>query len=134
MALDHYVSQVHLKRFYAPALGGKKMYAFRKSDASTFICGSEDVCRLPEGNTNTYLPEPRLVEDFLKLVEPRYNRACAALADDKFTTDDVFVLAGFVAFIMSCSPTAMRLGCEPLQDRLLVEAELLERAGLSTPV
>ena len=79
MPLDHFVSQVHLKRFFAPDLDRKKMYAFRKSDGHTFPCGAEDVCRLSEGSTNTYLPEPRLVEDFLKLIEPKYNAACAAI-------------------------------------------------------
>jgi hypothetical protein len=35
MALDHYVSQVHLKNFYSPALDGL-MYAIRKSDLKRF--------------------------------------------------------------------------------------------------
>ena len=38
MPLDHYVSQVHLKKFYSPALGDR-MYAMRKSDNHAFICG-----------------------------------------------------------------------------------------------
>ena len=129
MPLDHYVSQVHLRRFYAPALDGKKMFAFRKSDGQTFPCGAEDVCRIPEGSTNAYLPEPRLVEDFLKLIEPKYNWACAILADGKIDPDAVFVFAGFVAFVMSCSPTAIRMSISPLEASLKVSAEILDRAG-----
>ncbi len=129
MALDHYVSQVHLKRFYAPTLDGKKMYAFRKSDAQTFICGSKDICRNPEGNTNSYLAEPRLVEDFLRMIEPKYNAACAAFTEDKITPDAVFVIAGFVAYVMSCSPAGLRLQTSPLHERLALEAEMLDRAG-----
>lgn len=129
MPLDHYVSQVHLKRFYAPALDGKKMHAFRKSDGHAFICGAKDVCRLSEGNTNTYLPEPRLVEEFLKLIEPKYNSACAAFATGEITPDAVFVVAGFTAYVMSCSPTSIRLGRAPLLDSLALGAKLLDRAG-----
>jgi hypothetical protein len=129
MPLDHYVSQVHLRRFYAPALDGKKMYAFRKSDGHAFICGAKDVCRLNEGNTNAYLPEPRLVEEFLKLIEPKYNSACTAFETGEITPDDVFIVAGFTAFVMSCSPTAIRLGVEPLLDSLALGAKLLDRAG-----
>lgn len=129
MPLDHYVSQVHLKRFYAAALDSQKMYAFRKSDGHAFICGAEDVCRLPEGNTNAYLLEPRLVEDFMKLIEPKYNAACAALATGEITPDAVFVVAGFTAFVMSCSPAAIRLGVAPLQDSLALGSEILDRAG-----
>ncbi len=68
MALDHYVSQVHLKRFYSPSLDGL-MYAIRKSDLDRFTPRSNDVCRMDEGNTNEYLTEPGAIEEFLKTVE-----------------------------------------------------------------
>jgi hypothetical protein len=76
MALDHYVSQVHLKNFYSPALDGL-MYAIRKSDLKRFTPKSQDVCRIEEGSTNAYLTEDRAVEEFLKDVEPRYNASLA---------------------------------------------------------
>jgi hypothetical protein len=56
MALDHYVSQVHLKNFYSPALNGM-MYAIRKSDLKRFQTRSKNVCRIEEGSTNAYLME-----------------------------------------------------------------------------
>ena len=42
MALDHYVSQVHLKNFYSPALSGM-MYAIRKSDHPLNRTNSQSV-------------------------------------------------------------------------------------------
>lgn len=129
MPLDHFVSQVHLKRFYAADLSGKKMHAFRKSDGRTFPCGSEDVCRIADGNTNEFLHEPRLVEDFLKMIEPRYNASCAALLAGKVSQNDIFVIAGFVAYVMACSPAAMRLGAAPMDAMLPLEMALMERAG-----
>jgi hypothetical protein len=74
MALDHYVSQVHLKRFYSLALNGQ-MYAIRKSDLKRFTPNARSVCRIEEGNTNEYLIEPRAIEEFLKTVEGRYTDA-----------------------------------------------------------
>ena len=50
MALDHYVSQVHLKQFFSPALGSR-LYATKKSDLKSFQCHSKDVCRIEEGST-----------------------------------------------------------------------------------
>ena len=129
MALDHYVSQVHLKRFYAPALNGKKMYCFRKSDGLTFPCDARDVCRIPDGSTNSYLAEPRLIEDFLKLIEPKYNWACDLLVGGKIDPDGIFVIAGFAAFVAACSPTAMRMAVEPLKANVLITAELMDRMG-----
>ena len=35
MPLDHYIPQVHLKKFYSPVLG-ERMYAIRKSDLKCF--------------------------------------------------------------------------------------------------
>jgi hypothetical protein len=62
MVLDHYVSQVHLRNFYSPALGDQ-MYAVRKSDWKTLTSNSESVCRIDAGSTNAYLTEDRLIED-----------------------------------------------------------------------
>jgi hypothetical protein len=63
--LDHFVSQVHLRNFYSPALGDR-MYALRKSDLKAFTCRSEDVCRIEEGSTNVYVKEARIIEDVLQ--------------------------------------------------------------------
>jgi hypothetical protein len=72
MPLDHYVSQVHLKNFYAPALG-ELMHAFRKSDSKQFSTKAPDVCRITDHNTNPFLQHPRVIEEFLKTVEPKYK-------------------------------------------------------------
>ncbi|MEQ1497507.1 MAG: DUF4238 domain-containing protein [Novosphingobium sp.] len=130
MPLDHFVSQVHLKRFYASDLGGKKMHAIRKTDGRKFPCGSEDVCRIEDGNTNTFLSEPRMIEEFAKLFEPKYNWACAALEEGQVHPNVVFVIAGFAAFVMCCSPTGMRLGSAPLEALVPIEAQLMDRMGL----
>ena len=68
MSLDHYVSQVHLKNFYSPKLG-KLMYAIRKKDLKAFTPNSESVCRIDNGSTNSYMQNPRIIEDFLEGVE-----------------------------------------------------------------
>jgi hypothetical protein len=78
LALDHYVSQVHLRQFYAPALDGL-MYATKKSDLKSFCCDSKSVCRIEDNSTNAYLANDREVEDFLIGVEPKYNASVAKL-------------------------------------------------------
>jgi hypothetical protein len=51
MPLDHYVSQVHLRKFYSPVLGDR-MYAIRKSNLKAFTPNSQSVCRIEDGSTN----------------------------------------------------------------------------------
>lgn len=129
MPLDHYVSQVHLRKFYAKALDSKKMFAYRKWDQTQFICGSEDVCRIEDGSSNQFLTEPRILEEFLRKIEPNYGASCDALYRKQFEMEHVMVLAGFVAFVIGTSPTAMRLGAAQLTHLAYSELELMDRMG-----
>jgi hypothetical protein len=114
MALDHYVSQVHLKNFYSPALDGL-MYAIRKSDLKRFPTKSQDVCRIEEG-----LTKDRAIEEFLKEVEPRYNAALAKLRENKMDQEAIASLAGF----------SMRLHSGPLKAQLEASAAILDKQGV----
>jgi hypothetical protein len=129
MALDHYVPQVHLRQFNSPALQGKKLYGIRKRDLFVFPCSSKDVCRVEEGSTNPYLAEARSIEDFLKTVEPFYSRALNVLRSGRTDQRSVYTVAGFIAYVATCSPTAIRLQTKPLEGSVDLTAELLERHG-----
>src|SRR6266487_3948537 len=117
MPLDHFVPQVYLRGFYSPALG-KRMYALRKSDLKAFTPNSESICRIMDGSTNAYLSEERAIEDFLKTIEPRYTVALAQLAADQTVHDAVYTIAGLVAYILTCSPAAMRINVEPFKGSI----------------
>lgn len=132
MPLDHFVSQVHLKRFGSAELGGR-LYAIRKRDQKYMEPLSEDVCRIPEGSTNEYLREPRVVEDFLKLIEPKYNRSIDKLLSSEIDEESIFTISGFIAYVMVCSPTGMRLHAELLQRNLRLQVEEMEAQNLIPP-
>ena len=114
MALDHYVSQVHLKNFNSPALDGL-IHAIRKSDLKHSPTRSADVCRIEVHNTNPYLSEPRAIEDFLKDVEPKYNASLTKLRESRIDQDCIHCVAGFIAFVLTCSPAGMRINSGPLK-------------------
>jgi hypothetical protein len=128
MPFDHYVSQVHLKNFNSPTLDGM-LYAIRKSDLKRFQTKSQDICRIEDGNTNAYLSESRAIEEFLKDVEPRYNASLSKLRKNKPDQESVFCIAGFVAYIINCSPAAMRIHSGPLKATLVSTATLLDSKG-----
>jgi hypothetical protein len=127
MALDHYVSQVHLRNFYSPSRAS--MYGIKKSTLERFPCRSENVCRIEKGSTNSYLIHDRAIEDFLRGVEPKYNESVAKLRSGKIDSQCIYVIAGFVSFITSCTPTAMRIHSEPLRRSVEAVAALLDRRG-----
>lgn len=129
MALDHYVSQVHLKNFYSPALGNH-MYAIRKSDLKSFPCNSRTVCRIEEGSTNAYLINDRAIEEFLLGVEHKYGASVAKLRENKIDRECIHAIAGFVGYVACCAPAAMRIHTGPLQSLLQSEAAILDKQGL----
>ena len=132
MPLDHYVSQVHLKRFYSPVLG-ERMYAIRKSDMKCFTPSSKAVCGIHDGSTNAYLRENRAIEEFLKTIETNYNAALEKLIAGKIDDKCIYTISGFVAYVLTCSPGAMRVHSGPLKSVVEATAALMDAKGHFPP-
>jgi hypothetical protein len=129
MPLDHYVSQVHLKQFFSPALGNR-LYATKKSDLKSFQCHSKDVCRIEDGSTNAYLINDRAIEEFLRGIEPNYDASISKLRQGAIDQECVGVMAGFAAYVACCAPAAMRIHTGPLIEALESTASILDRQGV----
>lgn len=130
MPLDHFVSQVHLKNFNSPELGGEMLHAIRKSDLKSFNTNSKSVCRIENGSTNTYLQDERVIEEFLKGIEPKYNEALKKLKNGNIDKECIYAIAGFVAYILTCSPAGMRIQSVPLRNVVEENSRILESKGL----
>jgi hypothetical protein len=133
MPQDHYVSQVHLKNFAAKELGADRLWGIRKRDLFIFPCATRDICRVLDGSTNPFMREPRVIEDFLLTVEPKYNSALASFRSGAPDHEAVYVIAGFVAYVASCSPAAVRLHSEPLRAMVAAQTRMLEVNGRLPP-
>jgi uncharacterized protein DUF4238 len=105
------------------------MYAIRKSDLKVFTPRAEDVCRIPEGNTNAYLENERLIEEFLKTIEPKYNAAVSKLASRQIDHECIYTISGFVAYVITCSPAGMRIQSGPLRSFVEAETALMDARG-----
>lgn len=106
------------------------MFAMRKSDLKAFKCRAQDVCRTADGSTNDYLEEPRAVERFLEDVEPKYNASVRKLREGKPDTEAIYSIAGFIAYVASCSPAALRINVAPMESILQQTAALLDARGV----
>jgi hypothetical protein len=132
MALDHYISQVYLRRFFAPDLG-ERLYALRKSDLKAFTPGTNVICGINEGNTNEYLTDPRAIEEFLKTVEGRFNAAVVQLEKGTPHAADIYTIAGLAGYFLTCSPAGMRLSKELMEFQLEAEAKAADDANEFAP-
>lgn len=134
MPLDHYVSQVHLKNFYSQKFKFL-MHAIRKTDLKAFRTNAESVCRIEAGSTNFYLQEDsRAVERFLKSIEPKYNLALKKLKTNNIDSECVYVIAGFVAYVFTCSPASMRIQSAPLKNVVEETALIIDSQGELLPL
>jgi len=109
------------------------MYAVRKSDGKAFAPNPESICRIETGSTNAYLTEDRVIEEFLKGVEPKYNVSVSKLAAGECDPECVYVVAGFIGYVMTCSPGGMRVHAEHMKATLERSARALDAAGAFTP-
>lgn len=126
MALDHYVSQVHLKNFYASELG-EAFYCIRKTELRIFHQSSTGVCRIEENSTNSYLKEDRIVEEFLKEIEPKYNSSVDKLTAGEIDPETIYTIAGFAAYVITCSPAGMRIQSNPLKGVVEETSKVIEK-------
>ena len=78
---------------------------------------------------NEYLLKDRIIEEFLKTIEPNYNAAIAEVFTGKPSRDTVYAIAGFAAYVTSCSPAAMRLHAGPLRSTVEATGKILNSSG-----
>jgi len=69
----------------------------------------------------------------LKTIEPKYNDALAKLIGDKIDEQCIYTIAGFVAYVVSCSPTGMRVQSGPLKSSVETAVAMMEARGLIPP-
>jgi Protein of unknown function (DUF4238) len=109
MAQDHFVAQTYLKHFGDATRDGM-LHAYRKRDGKYFPCWPRDVCREWEGDLNRLLERKELLGDFRRLAEPYWNPSVANLLAGNISYHDKFVVAIYMANLMTCTPAWRRVG------------------------
>ena len=106
------------------------MYAIRKRDLKRFTPDAKSVCRIEHGSTNPYLQDSRAIEEFLRGIEPKYNKALQKLAVREIDEECRYVIAGFVAYVQACSPAGMRIHSGPMQSCVEETIRIEDSKGL----
>ncbi|WP_435705589.1 DUF4238 domain-containing protein [Yoonia sp.] len=132
MALDHYVSQVHLKQFLRLS-DRNLLLATRKADLFEFTPKPKDVCRLEDGSTNEFLTQNRAGEDFLKDIEPAYDPCLEKIMNGELDWASRQVFGGFLAYIQTYTPAAIRMFDPMIRMVLENTIKRLEHAGEWAP-
>jgi hypothetical protein len=129
MSNDHFVAQTYLKHFGDSARRGV-LHAYRKTDGKEFPCRPKDVCHEWDGDLNRLLRHPELLGDFRKMVEPWWNPSVEAVLGGKMTPHDKFVIAGYMANLMTCTPAWRRVGATLVQQETTSRLSFAKRMKL----
>ncbi len=134
MAKDHYVAQTYLKGF-GLAEKSDLVNVVRKSNLSRQgAIPVKSICYEIDWSSNEYFPEnPRVVEDFLKLFEPKWADCVCSVSADTYNETTKYLMAGYLAYLRIYTPTAVRLGSDHLSYIVQHFYDRLEEKELSNP-
>lgn len=129
MSNDHFVAQTYLRHFGDPSTGGM-LHAYRKRDGKTFRCWPKDVFHEWDGDQNRLLQHSQLLGDFRKMIEPWWNPSVATLLRGNMTYHDKFVVAGYLANLMTCTPAWRRVGVTMVEQSTRAQLSFAKRMKL----
>lgn len=134
MAKDHYVAQTYLKAF-GLADNSDLINVVRKSNLSRQnAIPVKSICYEVDWSTNEYYPEnPRVVEDFIKPLEQAWNNCVDKIASNSYGATTKYLMAGYLAYLRACTPTAARLGSEGLSIHIQHLYDKIEEEELANP-
>jgi len=117
MAKDHYVAQTYLRAF-GLANNPDLVNVVRKSNLSRQdAIPIKSICYDVDWSTTEYIPDnPRAVEDYLKLFEPKWAECVKSIQEDTYTATTKYLMAGYLAYLRVYTPTSVRLGSSHLSD------------------
>lgn len=124
MSKDHYIAQTYLKHFIDPKFG-TLMHAYRKHDLKYFTPTTKDICYEEGWDTNPYFQDSRAVDQYLKIVEPKWNRGVDNIEDLLRYEEVKYFMAGYIAVMASCSPTAVRTSTESIANIIASSGEMI---------
>jgi hypothetical protein len=130
MPQDHYVAQTYLKAFADPTTvkdpkKGGQIHAYRKSDRGYFFPFASAICKtLDWDTTEKYLSPPDALGQWLKIYEPHWAAAVDRLSTNHHLSSvDKFLIAGYWAYLSTCTPTWQRVA-KGIQQTELEETHL----------
>jgi len=134
MAKDHYVAQTYLRAF-GLADNPDLVNVVRKSNLSRQnAIPIKSICYGVDWSTTEYIPDnSRAVEDYLKLFEPKWAECVKSIQEDTYTSTTKYLMAGYLAYLRACTPTAVRLGSEGLAHIVQDLYNRIEDQELSKP-
>jgi hypothetical protein len=125
MPQDHFVAQTYLKAFADPVTikdpeKGGQIHAYSKAeDGKHFTPFAGSICKMLDWDQNPMLSPADALGQWLKMFEPHWAAAADRLATTHhLSTVDKFLIAGYWAYLSTCTPTWHRISTQLQQEHL----------------
>lgn len=129
MANDHYVAQTYLNNFSGP--DGLLVPYYKKGQV---IVGKrkspKSVCYVPDGNTNTFFSDPRILEQFITPLEKNWNDNLRRLEAGQCDPDTRYEIAAYLSYLRIGTPTALKQSQGNLAGLVKSTAKVMAAQGL----
>jgi hypothetical protein len=106
---DHYISQTYLWQF-----ASHDGYLLPYYENTQVVVGkpkrTKSICFETEGDANKYFGDPRILDKFRPALENTWENNIVKLEKGILNSKTKYELAGYVAFLRLCTPTAKRTG------------------------
>lgn len=129
---DHYISQTYLSAFtnkdgeLTPYYKNARVIIGKQKN-------TKSVCYEKDGDENSYFEDTRIVDEFLKLFENSWANNVKAIESMAGDQDTKYGIAGYLAFLKTCNPTAKRMGQNLLADTIQPVADRIMAKSVNDP-
>jgi len=134
MPKDHYVAQTYLRRFSIDGQSGVVNVVRKNNLQRLEAIPIKTICFENDWSNNEYLSgNPREVENFLKIYEPKWTGCVQKIEDNTYDYTTKYLMSGYLAYLRAGTPTAVRLGTAGLSDIVKNLYDKIEEKELSNP-
>jgi hypothetical protein len=132
---DHFTAQTYLKHF---ATKSNDVWVYDKETLSVALREPKAICYERGWSDNPYFQEDRLLEEYLKIYENRWNEAVKLFCAGSVTSEEYRfakeVIAGYVAALTFNTPARIKAGQGSLEHIKKAEIKVLRKNnGLPRP-
>jgi len=129
---DHYVAQTYLKWFCNPQ---KKLWTYNKEWLDIQERSTRSVCKEAGGSDNPFLSKERAIEDYLKVVENKWNESIKLFTSSGGNVDfqaylnAKYIISGYIAYLRFSTPAAVRVQQKSLEAQQKTALKILNNMG-----
>lgn len=132
---DHYISRTYLKKFCDET---DQVWVYNKKYLGIKHRYRKAICHRKGWSDNHFLENPRIIEEYLKHVEPYWAKNVEVFSSNEILpfedySEVKYMLAGYIAYLKVFPPAMARVGQSMLASLLHTTMKIMQKSGEIPP-